>query len=121
MYQPVNPDERDQSVTAVAAVSLVAGLACTLAPAATEGFAGIDTTPGVMRAVGLADLALAVGLYVGRPSWPWLLARAASNLAIAGVSLASARSRRAGLLAAGLVVATASDLRTARRLRAAAR
>jgi hypothetical protein len=54
MYQPVNPDERDPSVTAVAAVSLVAGLACTLVPAATERFAGVDTTPGALRAVGLA-------------------------------------------------------------------
>jgi hypothetical protein len=79
MDQPVHPDERDPSVTAVATVSLVAGLACTLAPAATARLAGIDATLGVLRAVGLADLALALGLYVGRPSWPWLLARAASN------------------------------------------
>src|SRR5918995_619992 len=34
MDQAGNPDERDSSVVAVAAVSLVAGLACTLAPAA---------------------------------------------------------------------------------------
>jgi hypothetical protein len=104
----------------VAAVSLVAGLARTLAPA-TARLAGINATPGVLRAVGLADLALALGLYVGHPSWPWLLARATSNPAIAAVSLASARSRRARLLAAGLAVATFSDLRTAARLRAAHR
>jgi hypothetical protein len=121
MDQPVNPDERDPSVTAVAAVSLVAGLACTLAPAATARLAGIDATPGVLRVVGLADLALALGLYVGRPSWPWLLASAALKPAIAAMSLASARSRRARLLAAGLAVATASDLRNAARLRAAHR
>ena len=78
----LNPDERDPSVTAVAAVSLVAGLACTLAPAATARLAGIDATPAVVRVVGLVDLALARGLFVGRPSWPWLLARAASNPAI---------------------------------------
>ena len=121
MDQPVSPDERDPSVTAVAAVSLVAGLVCTLAPDATARLAGIDATRGVLRAVGLADLALALGLYVGRPSWPWLLARAASNPAIAAVLLASARSRRARLPAAGLAVATSSDLRTAARLRAAHR
>jgi hypothetical protein len=115
------PDVRDPSVTAVATVSLVAGLACTLVPAATARVAGIDAAPGMVRAVGLADLALAPGLYVGRPSWPWLLARAASNPAIAAVSLASARSRRARLLAASLAVATASDLRTVTRLRAAHR
>jgi hypothetical protein len=85
---------------------------CTVAPATTARLAGIDATLGVVRAVGLADLALALGLYVGRPSWPWLLARAASNPAIAAVSLASARSRRARLLAASLAVATGSDVRT---------
>jgi len=121
MDQPVNPDERDPSVIAVAAVSVVAGLACTLAPAATARFAGIDASPGVLRLVGLADLALALGLYIGRPSWPWMVARAASNPMIAAVALASARSRRARMLAAGLAAATASDLRTAARLRAAYR
>jgi hypothetical protein len=74
-----------------------------------------------VRVVGLVDLALALGLFIGRPSWPWLLARAASNPAIAVVSLASARSRRARLVAAGLIAATASDLRTVARLRAAHR
>jgi hypothetical protein len=48
-------------------------------------------------------------------------AATATNVAIAAVSLASARSRRARLLAAGLAVATASDVRTAARLRAARR
>jgi hypothetical protein len=43
------------------------------------------------RAVGPADVALALGLYVGRPSWPWLLTRTASNPAVAAMSLASAR------------------------------
>jgi hypothetical protein len=49
MDLPVNPDERDPSVVAVATVSLVAGLACTLTPAGTARFAGIDATPGVLR------------------------------------------------------------------------
>jgi hypothetical protein len=121
MDQPVKLDERDPSVTVVAAVSLAAGLACTLAPAATARLAGIDASLARVRVVGLVDLALALGLFVGRPSWPWLLARATSNPAIAAVLLASARSRRARLVAAGLVAATASDLRTVARLRAADR
>jgi hypothetical protein len=83
--------------------------------------AGIEATSAVVRTVGLVDLALAVGMFVGRPSWPWLLGRAASNPVIAAVSLASARSRRAHLLAVGLAVATAADLRTVARLRAAHR
>jgi hypothetical protein len=92
-----------------------------VAPAATARLAGIDATPAVMRVVGLVDLALALGLFVGQPSWPWLLARAASHPAIAAVSLATARSPRSRLVAAGLVVATTSDLRTVARLRAAHR
>lgn len=119
MGELVDHDGRDRSVEAVAAVSLAAGLACTLAPAATARLGGIDAGPGVVRAIGVADLVLAAGLHFGRPSWPWLIARAATNPAIAAVSLASGRSRRARLLAAGLAVATASDLRTAARLRAA--
>jgi hypothetical protein len=121
MSEPVDPAERDRSVEAVAAVSLVAGLACTLAPAAAARLAGIDADPLVIRAIGVTDLVLAAGLHFGRPSWPWLVARAASNPAIAAVSLASSRSRRARLLAAGLAAATAADLRNAARLRAAHR
>ena len=90
-------------------------------PCRHRAFSGIDASPGVLRLVGLADLALAVGLYIGRPSWPWVVARAASNPMIAAVAVASARSRRARVLAACLVVASASDLRTAARLRAAYR
>ena len=119
MDQPVNPDERDPSVTAVAAVSLVAGLACTLAPAATARLAGIDATPAVIRVVGRPGPG--TGPVRRTAVLPWLLARAASNPAIAAVSLASARSPRARLVAAGLVVATTSDLRTVARLRAAHR
>jgi hypothetical protein len=121
MSEPVEPDERDRSVEAVAAVSLVAGLAFTLAPAATARLAGIDADPRVLRAIGVTDLVLAAGLHLGRPSWPWLVARAATNPPIAAVALMSARSRRARLLAAGLAVATAADLRNAARLRAAHR
>lgn len=118
--EPVSTDALDPAVRTVASASLVAGLACTFAPGAAARLAGIDASPGVMRAVGLTDLVLALGLFVGRPSWPWMVARAASNPAIAGVALTTARSRRARLLAAGLVAVTASDLRTAARLRATA-
>lgn len=121
MGKPVSPEKRDSSVEVVAAVSLVAGLACLLAPAATTRLAGIDAPPAVVRSVGVADLVLAVGLHRGRPSWPWLLARAASNPAIAAVSVTSGRSRRARVLAIGLAAATVSDLRAAARLRAAGR
>ena len=117
MGDVVDDDGRDRSVEAVAAVSLAAGLACALAPATTARLAGIDRNDGVVRAIGVADLALAVGLHLGRPSWPWMMARAATNPVIAGVAVVSGRAWRARLLAAGLAVATASDLRTAARLR----
>jgi hypothetical protein len=73
----------------------------------------------VVRTIGVVDLVLAAGLHLGRPTWPWLMARAATNPVIAAVAVVSGRSRRARLLAAGLGVATASDLRTAARLRSA--
>jgi hypothetical protein len=44
-----NTDERDPSITAAAAVGLVAALALILAPAATARLAGIDATPAVVR------------------------------------------------------------------------
>ena len=116
----VSPDERDPSVVAVAAVSLLAALACTLAHAATARLAGIDTSPVVVRAVGLVDPALALGA-VRRTA---VVAVAVGprriepdHRSVAG----SARSRCARLLAAGLAFATASDVRTPARLRAARR
>ena len=120
MGEQVNDDGRDRSVEAVAAVSLAAGLACTLAPATTARLAGIDATPGAVRAIGAADLVLAVGLHLGRPSWPWLMARASPRIQSSPpCRWCRAGTRRARLLAAGLAVATASDLRTAARLRTA--
>jgi hypothetical protein len=65
MSELVDHDGRDRSVVAVAAVSLAAGVACTLAPATSARLAGIDATPGVVRAIGVADLVLAVGLTLG--------------------------------------------------------
>lgn len=121
MDPAVSPDERDPSVVAVAAVSLLAALACILAHAATARLAGIDTSPGVVRAVGLVDLALALGDVRRTAVVAVALARAASNPAITAVSLASARSRCARLLAAGLAVATASDVRIPAGRRAARR
>jgi hypothetical protein len=110
---------RDPAVTGVAVVSLAAGALCALAPAAAGRLLGTDAPAPAVRAIGVADLVLAGGLWWGRPA-PWLVARAASNPVIAGVALARARSARPWALATGLAVATASDLRTAARLRRAA-
>jgi hypothetical protein len=45
MSELIDHDGRDRSVEAVAAVSLAAGVACTLAPATMARLAGIDATP----------------------------------------------------------------------------
>jgi hypothetical protein len=111
----------EPAVEIVAAVSLAAGLACTIAPAASARLAGIDASTRVVRAIGLVDIVLALGLHFRRPAWPWLVARAATNPAIAALAVRNGRSVRARLVAAALMGATASDLRTAARLRAAGR
>jgi hypothetical protein len=104
-------------VNAVAAVSLVLGSGLLIAPAAVGRALGVDSDRRVLRTIGLVDLALAPGLYFGRPQWPWLMARAASNPLIAAVTVANARSTRARVLAVGLIGATVMDLRTAARMR----
>ena len=43
-----------------------------------------------MRAIGLSDLVLVPGLLRGKPRWPWLIGRAAMNLAVAGYMHGSA-------------------------------
>jgi hypothetical protein len=63
--------------------------------------------------VAFVDLALAPGLILGRPAWPWLTARAVSNVATAVFVLSRADDassrRRAGIFSALLTVATFAD------------
>jgi len=104
-------------VDAVAAVSLGLGVALLVAPGVMAWVLGVKPNRRALRVIGLVDLALAPGLYLGRPRWPWLVARALTNPPIAAFAVANARSARARGLAAGLVAATAVDLRTAARMR----
>jgi deazaflavin-dependent oxidoreductase (nitroreductase family) len=64
------------------------------------------------RLVALADLAVGPGLIWGRPRRPWLYARGAVNVGIAGLLLRE-RSRAGLAIAAGLGAATAADLQMA--------
>jgi hypothetical protein len=108
-------DERIVSTAAV--VSGVLGSILLIAPAGAGRAIGVDAGNRVLRMIGVVDLALGAGLLSGRPTWPWLVARAASNPLIAAVAVTYARSLRARVLAAGLIGATIIDLRTAARMR----
>lgn len=108
-----------QRLATIAGVfTAVAGTALLVTPerlGPTIGLAG----RGDARLVGVLDLALVPGLLFGRPRWPWLAARAASNVATAGFVLWRAsdeRSRRnARAFSAALTLATVTDVRAAYR------
>jgi hypothetical protein len=66
--------------------------------------------------VGVADILVGAGLVRGRSPRPWIVARAGTNLAIAGLLLRqSSREARTGAL--GLCLVTVADLQMARALR----
>ena len=73
---------------------------------------GLDET--TVRLLGLADLALVPGLLRGEPRWPWMVARAATNLA-------QAAAVHPHPLSKVLIGLTAADGGTALALRQAAR
>ncbi|HEY1652961.1 MAG TPA: hypothetical protein VGG09_13840 [Acidimicrobiales bacterium] len=108
--------ERVPAVTAVAALSLAAGAALLLAPTQMGRALGVESGPKLIRAMGLVDLAIAPGLYFGRPQWRWMMARGALNPLMAGIVAAKGGSTRAKVFAVGLLGATFADLHTATKL-----
>ena len=44
---------------------------------------GLDGQDAAVRAIGASDLVLVPGLLRGHPRWPWMIGRAALNLAVA--------------------------------------
>ena len=96
----------------------VAGTALLVAPERLGPVIGLTGTRDT-RLVGILDLVLVPGLLFGTPRWPWLAARAASNVATAGFVLRRAsddRSRRnARVFSAALALATVGDARAAYR------
>jgi hypothetical protein len=112
--------ERAESTSRlVGLITFTTGLALTVAPARVGRLSGIEDLR-TARWVGLGDLALAPGLVVEKPRWPWMAARAAANLPMAGVFLSS--PRRAGRASGiALLVLTVSDVRTALSLHRAGR
>lgn len=67
--------------TIVGGITLAAGALLVAAPRLVTSSYGLEGEETAVRLVGLADLALVPGLLAGRPRWPWMIARAAVNLA----------------------------------------
>lgn len=111
--------------TVVGALTAGIGAALLSRPGAAASVLGVPDDVQAMRLLGAADLVVAAGLLAGRPRWPWMAVRGALNVPTAVYAVtASARAPRAWPLraiAAGLLVATVVDLRTAARLRVAKR
>jgi hypothetical protein len=110
-----------QTMSTTAGVSTaIAGSALLCAPDRLGPLIGLTARRDV-QLVGVLDLALAPGLILGRPQWPWLAARAVSNVATAVFALKRAgrgvKQRNAIAFSTFLVVATAADLRALRELR----
>lgn len=67
----------------VGCVTIVTGAALVAAPGRTAGPLGLEGQDMALRAIGVTDLVLVPGLLRGRPRWPWMIARAALNVAAA--------------------------------------
>jgi hypothetical protein len=86
----------------VGCVTLAAGVALVAAPRLATGPLGLDGQETAMRAIGASDLVLVPGLLRGNPRWPWMVGRAALNLAVAAYLHGVApQSSSPGLLKAG--------------------
>ncbi len=83
-------------------VTLVAGAALVAAPGQVTGRLGLEGHDTAVRAIGFSDLVLVPGLLRGQPRWPWLIGRAAMNLAVAGYMHGTApQSSSPGMMRAG--------------------
>ncbi|MDA3646678.1 hypothetical protein LZ318_26085 [Saccharopolyspora indica] len=93
--------ERLADVVGVVTSGMGVGLAT--APEKVGGALGLDRR--FARSVGIIDLALAPGLLLGRPRWPWMAARAGLNLLLAD----RYRNRRVPAGMVGMAALTAVD------------
>lgn len=107
----------------VGCVTLVVGAVAVAAPGRVTGALGLQGQDTAMRAVGAADLVLVPGLLRGTPRWPWMVGRAALNLAQAAyVQAVAPQSSSPGALQSGagvLAGLTVVDAATALALRRA--
>ena len=65
----------------VGCVTLAAGAVLAIAPGRVTGMLGLEGQDTAVRAIGVSDLVLVPGLLRGSPRWPWMVGRAALNLA----------------------------------------
>ncbi|ASR37150.1 hypothetical protein BAY61_21565 [Prauserella marina] len=90
----MRPSHTGRFADGVGVVTLAMGTALTVAPHRTAKALSLGDHPRFARTVGLVDLALASGLFLGRTRWPWMAGRAALNLVLARHY--HAETRRAG-------------------------
>jgi hypothetical protein len=94
--------------TTVGYVTTATGVALVLAPGVAARQMGLAGQEGPLRLIGAADLVLVPGLLRGKPRWPWMIARAGMNLAMAayflGVGGKSREARVTGYVLMGLTV-----------------
>ena len=81
---PMSPAAIEWMPVFVGCVTLAAGAALVISPRLLTGRLGLEGQDLAMRAIGASDLVLVPGLLRGRPHWPWMIGRAALNLAVAG-------------------------------------
>ncbi|WP_123024998.1 hypothetical protein [Mycolicibacterium stellerae] len=105
--------------TTAGIVTAIAGSALLYAPTRLGPLIGL-TSKRDAQLVGVLDLALSPGLMFGRPQWPWLAARAVSNVATGAFTLRRAKDgasrRNARVFSTLLAAATVTDLRAVRAL-----
>jgi hypothetical protein len=77
----VAPVSAERVPVFVGCVTLGAGAALVASPRLLTDRLGLEGQDAAVRAVGAADLVLVPGLLFGRPRWPWMIGRAALNLA----------------------------------------
>ena len=104
----------------VGAITTVAGVALLTAPEKIGPLIGL-TSRDDAKLVGTLDLTLVPGLMFGRPRWPWLAARATSNIATAVFVLCrnhdETRRTNAVVFSAMLAVSALGDTRAVLALR----
>lgn len=120
VIQSNNSTSGQRTSTTAGVVTAVAGSALLVAPTRLGPVIGLSAKRDAQLVAAL-DLALAPGLVFGRPQWPWLAARAVSNVTTAVFVLLRAEGARpqrlARVFSALLAVATVTDVLGVRALR----